>query len=127
MSLPSVYAWQDELSAVEYQAALDAAKQDAARVAAEFVESLPAGSPAYDAEWTTRYGSKDRLIFVFSVVLDLDGDDFDIRDYPYEAARNATTDLRKRLSGTKVAQWGVFVVTVTGRPRQSSERPSVSS
>ena len=121
MSWPSVYAWQDELSAPEYQAALDAAKQDAERVRTEFVESLPADSPAYDAEWTTRYGSKDRLIFEFSVVLDLDGEDFDIRDYPYEAARNATTDLRKRLLGTKVAEWGVFVVTVTGRPRSSSD------
>ena len=121
MSLPSVYAWQDELSAVEYQAALDAAKRDAARVAAEFVESLPAGSPAYDAEWTTRYGSKDRLIFEFSVVLDLDGDDFDIRDYPYEAVAKATADLRKRLTGTKVAKWGVFVVTVSGRPKPSCD------
>ena len=120
MSLPSVYAWQDELSAVEYQAALDAAKQDAERVRKEFVESLPPGSPAYDAEWRTRYGSKDRLIFVFSVVLDLDADDFDIRDYPYEAADNATADLRKRLASTKVAEWGVFVVTVTGRPKPSS-------
>ena len=99
MRCPSVYAWQDELSAAEFQAALDAAKQDAERVRAEFVESLPAGSPAYDAEWTTRYGSKDRLIFVFSVVLDLDGDDFDIRDYPYEAVAKATADLRKRLAG----------------------------
>ena len=70
---------QDELSAAEFQAALDAAKQHAERVRVEFVESLPLGSPAYDAEWTTRYGSKDRLIFVFSVVLDLDGEDFDIR------------------------------------------------
>lgn len=121
MSLPSVYAWQDELSAVEYQAALDAAKRDAERVTAEFVESLPAGSPAYDAEWTTRYGSKDRLIFVFAVVLDLDEDDFDIRDYPYEAVDNATADLRKRLMGTKVAEWGVFVVSVTGRPKPSSD------
>ena len=121
MSLPSVYAWQDELSAVEYQAALDAAKQDAERVTAEFVESLPAGSPAYDAEWRTRYGSKDRLIFVFSVVLDLDEDDFDIHDYPGEAADNATADLRKRLACTKVAEWGVFVVTVTGRPKPSSD------
>ena len=43
MSYPSVYAWQDELSAVEFQAALDAAKQDAERVRTEFVESLPAG------------------------------------------------------------------------------------
>ena len=118
MSLPSVYSWQDELSAVEYQAALDAAKRDAERVRAEFVESLPADSPAYDAEWRTRYGSKDRLIFVFSVVLDLD-EDFDIRDYPYEAADNATADLRKRLAGTKVAEWGVFVVTVISRPKSS--------
>ena len=121
MSLLSVYAWQDELSAVEYQAALDAAKRDAERVTAEFVESLPAGSPAYDAEWTTRYGSKDRLIFEFSVVLDLDGDDFDIRDYPYEAVSYAKADLRKRLTGTKVAEWGVFVVTVTGRPKPSCD------
>ena len=75
MSYPSVYAWQDELSAADFQAALDAAKQDAERVTKEFVESLGPSSPAYDAEWTTRYGSEDRLIFVFSVVLDLDGDD----------------------------------------------------
>ena len=121
MSYPSVHVWQDELSAAEFQAALDAAKQDAERVRTEFVESLPPGSPAYDAEWTTRYGSKDRLIFEFSVVLDLDGEDFDIRDYPYEAADNATADLRKRLIGTKVAEWGVFVVTVTGRPRSSCD------
>ena len=119
MNLPSVYAWQDELSAVEYQAALDAAKRDAERVTAEFVESLPAGSPAYDAEWTTRYGSKDRLIFEFAVVLDLDGDDFDIRDYPGEVADAATADLRKRLASTRVAEWGVYVVTVTGRPKSS--------
>ena len=119
MGWPSVYAWQDELSAVEFQAALDAAKQDAERVRAEFVESLPADSPAYDAEWTTRYGSKSRLIFVFSVVLDLDADAFDIRDYPYEAVGNAKADLRERLVGTKVDEWGVFVVTVTGRPKSS--------
>ena len=61
MSYPSVYAWQDELSAAEFQAALDAAKQDAERVKKEFVKSLPHGSAAYDAEWTTRYGSKNRL------------------------------------------------------------------
>ena len=120
MSWPSVYAWQDELSATEFQAALDEAKQDAERVRAEFVESLPPGSPAYDAEWTTRYGSKDRLIFEFSVVLDLDGDDFDIRDYPGEEADAAIADLRRRISATKVGRWGVFVVTVTGRPRSSS-------
>ena len=47
-----MYAWQDELSAAEFQAALDAAKQDAERVRTEFVESLPADSPAYGAEWT---------------------------------------------------------------------------
>ena len=121
MSYPSVYAWQDELSATEFQAALDAAKQEAERVRTDFVDSLPPGCPAYDAEWTTRYGSKDRLIFEFSVVLDLDGDDFDIRDYPYEAADNTTADLRRRLLGTKVAEWGVFVVTVTGRPRSSCD------
>ena len=121
MSYPSVYAWQDEFSAAEFQAALNAAKQDAERVRKEFVESLPAGSPAYDAEWTTRYDSKNRLIFEFSVVLDLDGDDFDIRDYPGEAADNATADLRRRIAGTKVGKWGVFVVTVTGRPRSSSD------
>ena len=120
MSYPSVYAWQDELSATDFQAALDAAKQDAERVKKEFVESLVPGSPAYDAEWTTRYGSEDRLIFVFSVVLDLDGDDFDIREYPGEAADAATADLRRRLVGTKVDDWGVYVVTVTGRPRPSS-------
>ena len=121
MSYPSVYAWQDELSATDFQAALDAAKQDAERVRKEFVESLPPGSPAYDAEWTTRYGSKDRLIFEFSVVLDLDGDDFDIRDYPYEAAAKGTAGLRKRLAATKVAEWGVFVVTVSGRPKPSCD------
>ena len=121
MNYPSVYAWQDELSATDFQAALDAAKQDAERVRTEFVENLPADSPAYDAEWTTRYGSKDRLIFEFSVVLDLDGDDFDIRDYPYEAAAKATAGLRKRLAATKVAEWGVFVVTVSGRPKPSCD------
>ena len=126
MSWPSVYAWQDDLSATDFQAALDEAKWDAEQVRTEFVESLPPGSPAYDAEWTTRYGSKDRLIFVFSVVLDLDGDDFDIRDYPGEAADAVTADLRRRLVGTKVDDWGVYVVTVTGRPRQSSDPLSIS-
>ena len=124
MSYPSVDAWQDELSATEFQAALDAAKQDAERVRTEFVQSLPADTPAYDAEWTTRYGSEDRLIFVFSVVLDLE-EDFDTRDYPYEAAARATADLRNRLVGTKVDGWGVFVVTVTGRPRRLSDPLSV--
>ena len=119
MSYPSVYAWQDELSAAEFQAALDVAKRDAERVRIEFVDSLPSASPAYDAEWTTRYGSEDRLIFVFSVVLDLE-EDFDTRDYPGEVADAATADLRRRLVGTKVDDWGVYVVTVTGRPRPSS-------
>ena len=57
--------------------------------------SQPPESPAYDAEWVTRYSSKDRLIFEFSVVvLDLDGDDFDIRDYPGEGGNAATADMR---------------------------------
>ena len=60
---PNVYAWQDVLSAA--QAARDAAKQDAERVRKEFVDSLPPDYPAFDAEWTTRCGSEDRLIFVF--------------------------------------------------------------
>ena len=47
MCNPSVYAWQDEFSAAEFQTAPDAAKQDADRVRAEFVASLPAGSPVY--------------------------------------------------------------------------------
>ena len=125
MSWPRVCAWQDEFSVAEYQAVLDAAKQDAERVRKEFVESLPPSSAACDAEWITRYGSKDRLIFVFSVVLDLE-EDFDTRDYPYEAAARATADLRNRLVGTKVDEWGVFVVTVTGRARRSSDSLSVS-
>ena len=111
-------AWQDELAA-EFQAALDAAKQDAERVRTEFVESLPADSPAYDAEWTTRYGSGDRLIFArwcsISTVRT------SIYDYPYRSGGRRTADLR-RLVGTKVDDWGVYVVTVTGRPRQSSDR-----
>jgi hypothetical protein len=119
MSYPSVHVWQDELSATEFQSALDRAKRAAERVRKEFVESLSPDSPAYDVEWTTRYGSKDRLIFEFSVVLDLD-EDFDVRDYPGEAADSATAELRRRLVGTKVDEWGVFVVTVTGRPERSA-------
>ena len=61
MSYQSVYAWQDELSAVEYQAELDAAKQAAERVRKEFVESLPAGSPAYDAEWDHRVRQQESI------------------------------------------------------------------
>ena len=49
------------------------------RPATQIVVSQPPESPAYDAEWATRDSSKDRLIFEFSVVvLDLDGDDFDV-------------------------------------------------
>ena len=36
-------------------------------------------------------------------------------NYPGEAADAATADLRRRLAGTKVDDWGVYVVTVTGR------------
>ena len=46
-----MYAWEDELSAAEYQAALAAAKQDAERVRKEFVASLPPTLPP-----TTRSG-----------------------------------------------------------------------
>ena len=56
---------------------------------------------------------------MFSMVLDLE-EDFHTRDYPYEAAASATADLRNRLVGTKVDDWGVYVVTVTGRPRPAS-------
>ena len=120
MRYPSVYAWHDELSAVDYQEALDAAKQDADRVNAEFIASLPADTIAYDAEWTTRIGSKGRLIFVFSVVLDLE-EDLEFHDYPREEMASSTANLRKRLADTKVARWNVFVVTVTCRPRPTSD------
>lgn len=120
MSYASSDTWladQAERSAAEAKAAaFRAAEQDAERIRQEFVASRPPDSPAYDAEWTTRTGSKGRLIFVFSVVLDLN-DDFDVRDYPYDAARHATTDLRQRLVGSKVDEWNVYVVTVTGRRR----------
>ena len=105
------------MSAAEFQAALDAAKEDADRISVEFVESLPEDSPAYDVEWTTRYGSKDRLIFEFSVVLDLDAANFDVTTYPREAVYRATTELQERLIGTKVDEWGVWVVTVDVRPK----------
>ena len=64
------------------------------------------------------------LDFVFSVVLDLE-EDFETRDYPNEAAASATPNLRNRLVGIKVDEWGVFVVAVTGRARRSSDPPSV--
>ena len=120
MSHPMAYASQEDRGAVEFEAALEAAKEDAERVRAEFVDSLPPDSLAYDAEWTTRYGSEDRLIFIFSVVLDLD-EDLRIRDYPREAVNRVTADLRRRLVGTRVDTWGVWVVTITLRPRSSSD------
>ena len=120
MSYANSTTWEAEHSAAEVQDAFAGAQRDADRIKKEFVEDLVAqDSPAYDAEWTTRYGSDDRLIFVFSVVLDLE-EDFDLEDYPYEAAQSATEDLRRRLVGTKVDDWGVYVVSVTGRPRSSS-------
>ena len=119
MSDSMPYAALDELSAEEFQAALDAAKQEAEQIRKDFIASLPSGSPAYDAEWTMRYGSQDRLIFVFSVVLDLE-ENFDVRDYPYDTTRSATADLRRRLIGTKVDDWGPCVVTVRVQPKASS-------
>ena len=50
-----MYAWQDERSAADFQAALHAAKQDAERVTNEFVAGLGPSSHAYVAEWTTRF------------------------------------------------------------------------
>lgn len=123
MSYASSDTWladQSERKAAKAKAdAFRAAEQDAERIKQEFVASRPPDSPAYDAEWTTRTGSKGRLIFVFSVVLDLN-DDFDTRDYPGDVADSATEELRKRLVGTDVDEWGVYVVTVTARPRSSS-------
>ena len=43
-----------------------------------------------------------------------------------EAAASATANLRNRLVGTKIDEWCVFVVTVTGRARRSSDPLSVS-
>lgn len=120
MSYANSATWEAEHSAAELQDAFIGAQRDAERIKKEFVDNLAAqDSPAYDAEWTTRYGSDDRLIFVFSVVLDLE-EDFDLEDYPYEAAQSTTEDLRRRLVGTKVDDWGVYVVSVTGRPRSLS-------
>ena len=121
MSSSSPYASSRERGADELQVALDAAKRDAERVGAEFVRNLPADSPAYDVDWTTRYGSEDRLIFEFSVVLDLDPENFDVRRYPREAVNRAVADLRKRLVGTAVDAWGVWIVTVDVRPKPPSD------
>ena len=106
MGYLSVYAWKDWHSAAQYPAALDVADHDAGLVRKEFVESLPHSSPACDAEWTTQYVSEDRLICVFSMVLDLE-EDFESRDYSYEAAARATADLTNRLVGTKVDYWAI--------------------
>lgn len=106
MDHPMAYAHHDDRSVAEIEAALAAAKEDAERVRAEFVDGLPADSLAYDAEWTTQYGSEDRLIFIFSVVLDLD-EKLRMRDYPREAVNQVIADLRRRLVGTRVDAWGV--------------------
>ncbi len=71
----------DEWSADEYLGALTAAVRAAKQIRSDFVSGLSPSSPAYDLEWELRYGSEDRLIFVFSVVIDLE-EDFDVREYP---------------------------------------------
>ena len=123
MSYASSDTWlveQEELRAAEARAAaFRAAEQDAERISREFTASRPPDSPAYGAEWTTRTGSSGSLIFVFSVVLDLE-EDFDPREYPGDAADCATEELRRRLFGSSVGEWGVYVVSVTARPRSSS-------
>lgn len=123
MSYASSDTWQAEqaeLRAAEARAAaFSAAEQDAERISREFAASRPPDSPAYDAEWTTRTGSSGSLIFVFAVVLDLDAD-FDVEDYPSDEALSATEDLRRRLVGSKVDDWNVYVVTVTERRKPSA-------
>ena len=120
MNHPMAYASREDRGAVEIEAALAAAREDAERVRAEFVDGLPPDSLAYDVEWTTRYGSEDRLIFIFSVVLDLD-EKLRMRDYPREAVNQVIADLRRRLVGTRVDAWGVWVVTIALRPKPSSD------
>ena len=52
------------------------------------------------------------------MVLDLDGEDFDILDYPSRGGTSTQPlTCANAWLGTKVAEWGVFVVTVTGRPQ----------
>ena len=116
MGFASVCAWRDEIGADEYQGALDEAKEDAERVTGEFAVSLPADSVAYDAELKTGIGRKGRLIFWFSLGLDLD-EYLDFGDYPRGETARATSDRRKRLTGTPVARWNVLVFTVTWRAR----------
>ena len=110
----------DERSADEYLEALTAAMRAAKQIRSDFVSGLSPSSPAYDLEWELRYGSEDRLIFVFSVVIDLE-EDFDVREYPRDEVNRLTADLRERLVGTEVDSWDVWVVTVTARPRPSLE------
>ena len=107
---------QDERSAVGFLDALKSAMRAAKRIRKDFLSSLPRCSVAYDLEWVLRYGSEDRLIFVFSVVIDLK-EDFDLQEYPRKEMNGITADLRERLVGTEVDAWGVWVVTVTARPR----------
>ena len=108
----------DERSADEYLEALTVAMRVAKQIRSDFVASLSPCSPAYDLEWELRHGSGDRLIFVFSVVIDLE-EDFDIREYPRDEVNRLTADLRERIGGTEVDSWDVWVVTVTTRPRPS--------
>lgn len=120
MNYPMPYALREERSAIEFQAALDTVKKAAEKVSSDFVENLPPRSLAYDVEWRTRHGSDDQLIFVFTIVLDLE-ESLDLRDYPREAVKRITADLRKRLAGTKVDSWGTWVVTATARPKLSTD------
>ena len=107
---------QDQRSADAYVETLTAAMRAAKQIRSDFVASLSPRSPAYDLEWELRYGSEDRLIFVFSVVIDL-AEDFDVREYPRDAVNRLTADLRERIGGTEIDAWDVWVVTVTARPR----------
>lgn len=107
---------QDARSAAGFLDALKSAMRAANKVRKEFLSSLPPCSVAYDLEWVLRYGSEERLIFVFSVIIDLE-ENFDVQAYPREEVNRITADLRERLIGTEVDAWGVWVVTVTARPR----------
>lgn len=107
---------QDRPSADEYVETLTHAMSAAKQITSDFVASLSPCSPAYDLEWELRHGSDDRLIFVFSVVIDL-AEDFDVREYPRDEVNRLTADLRARIDGTEVDAWDVWVVTVKARPR----------
>ena len=107
---------QDRRSADQYVETLTHAMRAAKRIRSDFVASLSPCSPAYDLEWELRHGSEDRLIFVFSVVIDLE-EDFDVGEYPRDEVNRLTADLRERIAGTEVDAWDVWVVTVQARPR----------